>query len=70
MLSDVRGHRWSHSERLVNPHEIVVQVVKRNRVHVILNPWLRSASTTIVKDTPVCAMMSEAVENRGLVTDS
>ena len=52
----------------MNPHEIVVHVVKRNRVNVILNPWLRSASTTIVKDTPVCAIMSEPVENRGLVT--
>jgi hypothetical protein len=32
MIADTHFHRWPHSQRLVNPTEIVMHVVKRNRV--------------------------------------
>ena len=38
MIGAARFHRWCDSYRLVNPREVTVHVVKRNRRFVILKP--------------------------------
>ena len=37
LLANICGHRRSASEALMDAHEVVVHVVKRNRVHVVLD---------------------------------
>jgi hypothetical protein len=32
VIGDARFHRWRHSQGLVNPAEVIVHVMKRNRV--------------------------------------
>jgi hypothetical protein len=45
VIGDARFHRWRHAERLINPAEIVVHVMERDRrfqvLNVFENPFVR-----------------------------